>query len=180
MSNQAGAFVSDGTKMVKATSFGQALALVIGESHYNYHDISNCVGAKRSDIKKWEDGDEFPTPVQMRKLFATFPKLKHLAATFKVPGASGEDATAEVEVAKTEATKDAGKKPAELAYVGGEMGDLEVASIEYGRAIRDHVRAVTLSAQMHKAAADADAEVKRLDDLVTSLFGKLQAQAGGA
>lgn len=172
MSVQAGAFVSDGTKMVRVTSFGQALATVIAEGKSTYHDISNNVGATKADIKKWEAGEDHPTPVQLSKLFKTFPRLKHLAATFQVPGA---EALPVLPVSDGAPTK---PLAAELAYVGGEMGDLEVAAIEYARAIRDHVKAVTRAAELRKAMNEADAEAKRLDELVNSLFGKLQQRAG--
>lgn len=172
MTAQAGAFVSDGTKMVRATSFGQALSLVVAESKYSYHDISNNVGATKADIKKWESGDDHPTPVQLQKLFRTFPKLKHLAATFKVPGADAEP------VGEVVATQAPSSKSADLPRVPGELGDLEVAAIEYGRAIRDQARAATRLAETRKAMAELELEARRLDDLVTRLFDELQTRAG--
>lgn len=178
MTAQAGAFVSDGTKMVRATSFGQALSLVIAESKYSYHDISNNVGATKADIKRWESGDDHPTPVQLQKLFRTFPKLRHLAATFTVPGA---DAEAPVEADAPQASnKITGSRPADLPRVPGELGDLEVAAIEYGRAIRDQARAATRLAETRKAMAELELEARRLEDLVTRLFDELQTRAGAS
>lgn len=172
MTAQAGTFVSDGTKMVRATSFGQALALVVAESKISYHDISNNVGATKADIKRWEAGEDHPTPAQLAKLFRTFPRLRHLASAFKVPGVAEVD-----QVVVPDSVMPPASNPNQIR-VAGELGDLEVAAIEYGRAMRDHAAAVTRLAEARREAAAAEAEVKRLDDLTVAVFGKLQSLAG--
>ncbi len=186
MSNTAGNFLSDGKQMVKVKSFGDALKLLIAESGKTYHDVANAVGCTKGDLKEWEENKVFPNANQLQRLFSIFRRLRHFAQQFardkadEISDDSGISKTAAAIVAVDQLSGVTPDRQKIVAEVIGEIGDLEIAAIEYARAMRAHSTASMKTIALKKEYDAACAESERLAKLVDTLDASFRSKAGRA
>jgi transcriptional regulator with XRE-family HTH domain len=65
----------------KKLSFGEALRSFRTDRGLSHHDVSLRAGARQEAVRQWEQDQLTPTSVQLKRLTATFPKLKHYSPT---------------------------------------------------------------------------------------------------
>lgn len=123
-------------------TFGQAIALVRVERGLTHREVADRVGKTKNLVRDWENNEAIPNTQTMKRLYATFPKLRYFThllpvmatqqymdrindrlvelgeKTLERPGAPSkiEDRTADLGVWYPPISKDDDPVPDELSY----------------------------------------------------------------